>query len=65
MVSGKIIEMKNLFLLIGLVLFLMTFTSAQSNILKKDIYLTDDLKKFCIEYLKNKGQSDYAYGWDY
>ena len=41
--------MKKLFLLISLVLFLEPFTSAQSNILKKNVYSIDDLKKFCIE----------------
>ena len=49
MVSSRIIVMKKLFLLIALALFLASFMSAQSSILKKDFYLNDDLKKFCIE----------------
>ena len=49
MVGGRIIVMKKLFFFIALVLFLEPFTSALSNILKKDVYLIEGLKKFCIE----------------
>ena len=49
MIDGRIIVIKKLFLLIALVLFLEPFTSAQSNILKKDACSIDDPIKFCIE----------------